>query len=248
MANTGYLYQDSTGTNHVVSDLNTAQKYGVGNIRNYNGDYANGYASGGVNQSLLGGIVGGGSQPNLTAPVIKQQNNDLYSKAMQNVSTNYSIPSTPSVPQQRQSLNYDQAQQRASQQLGYQYDKMRTDTLQALKNDQIRRGIFGQTDASQIEYNKAADLEAQKSSAIASLANSLVSNDQQAAGRDYANALQQYQLQYQAAMKPYELAQQQQQSQFNNLSKLWDMSQSKDQSDFNKKLQEAIMTGRFYLE
>jgi hypothetical protein len=216
----------------LINDANGARRYNDGN--------------------LITPTPSTSSTPNLVAPTIKQNpynQNDIYAKAMQNVSSSYGTPpSAPSVPQQRQSLNYDQAQQQASQQLGYQYDTMNKTALQALRNDQIRRGIFGQTDASQIEYNKAADLEAQKSSAVANLANSLMQNDQQASSRDYGNALQQYQLQYQAATKPYELAEQQRQSQFNNLSKLWDMSQSKDQSDFNKKLQEAIMTGRFYLE
>jgi hypothetical protein len=70
-------------------------------------------------------------------------------------------------------LSYDQAMSQADQALSSLYDKNVTNTLNALDKSSASRGFYGQAAADALKGSRAAEIQGQKSSAIANLASQL---------------------------------------------------------------------------
>jgi hypothetical protein len=75
-------------------------------------------------------------------------------------------------------VSWDEAMNRAGNELSGTYDNTLNKTLGSLKNNQIARGVYGQLPSDVLTRSTVADIEGQKSSAISQLANAIHSNAQ----------------------------------------------------------------------
>lgn len=103
---------------------------------------------------------------------------DLFSSGSQKV------PEAPPV------LSWDQAMQQAQATLDPVYDRSLQDTLQQVRQQNIRSGFFGQLPGSRISEDAAARIEANRAAAIANLANQMVGQSMDHAARQQALAAQ----------------------------------------------------------
>jgi hypothetical protein len=87
------------------------------------------------------------------------------------------------IPQAPDALDWRTAQQRAGEQVGYQYDRQSDDRLRQMDQQAISRGFYGQLPADALRGRRAADMEMQKNAAIASLG-------QQLQQQNWANRMQ----------------------------------------------------------
>lgn len=104
-------------------------------------------------------------------------------------------------PEEPKTLSYDEALRRAQEVYNPLYDRQLRDTLQAVDNQNIARGFFGQAPGAALAGQRAADVEGARAAAIAQLANQMVGQSEQ-------QALQQQQLAMQYAMNNWQQAQQ----------------------------------------
>lgn len=104
----------------------------------------------------------------------------------------------PEPPPAPPTLSWEDAQERAAQALDPLYDEYLTQTLRDLDRSAIARGFFGQMPAAALSGERAADIQADRVSQIAQLAQQMVGQSEQAALQQQALA-QQWLLAQQAA-------------------------------------------------
>ena len=90
-------------------------------------------------------------------------------------------------PKKPPTLGYDEAVQRASGVIDPMYDIRAKEALDALNNQLIARGFYGQRPGDTLVMDKMGDLEAQRMAQIAAMASDMV-------GRSEANALSEWAL------------------------------------------------------
>lgn len=90
-------------------------------------------------------------------------------------------------PQKPPTLSYDEAVQRASGVIDPMYDIRAKEALDALNNQLVARGFYGQRPGDTLVMDKIGDLEAQRIAQIAAMASDMV-------GRSEANALSEWAL------------------------------------------------------
>lgn len=109
-----------------------------------------------------------------------------------------SMANRPDPPPAPPTLSWEEAQKRSAQALDPLYDQYLTQTLQNLDQSAIARGFFGQMPAAALSGARAADIQADRVSQIAQLAQQMVGQSEQAALQQQALA-QQWLLAQQAA-------------------------------------------------
>ena len=90
-------------------------------------------------------------------------------------------------PQKPPTLGYDEAVQRASGVIDPMYDIRAKEALDALNNQLVARGFYGQRPGDTLVMDKMGDLEAHRIAQIAAMASDMV-------GRSEANALSEWAL------------------------------------------------------
>lgn len=98
-----------------------------------------------------------------------------------------SIIQSSKTPKKPPTLGYDEAVQRASRVVDPMYDIRAKETLDALNNQLVARGFYGQRPGDTLVMDKMGDLEAQRMAQIAAMASDMV-------GRSEANALSEWAL------------------------------------------------------
>lgn len=182
--------------------------------------------------SNSGGHVTGGSSDNgqyYTPEQRQQQQQQLQiQQLMQQLQMqpqfNYQdlLKQLPSIPQPKV-LNQAEAKQRAEGQLNPLYDEMVPKALQAVDQDSIRRGFFGQMPAAEKRASTATDLQTRKAQAIGQLSNQLIGQSEANANSQQQLALQQRQAEMSNILGAMNQAQSQQQNKFGNLVQLLSM-------------------------
>lgn len=149
------------------------------------------------------------------------------------------------IPEMRDILNYSQATRQARNLYGSQFKEQREDTLNSLQADLIRRGLFGQLDASALEQSTSAQLLDAENTAIAQLAQQLMERDQQSAYQQQQQALQQLEYLNGLRQSAYGNALTQQQNQIANIMAILNLTSQQEQTDWQRALQEAQLTGTY---
>lgn len=108
-------------------------------------------------------------------------------------------------------LSWEEAQQRAQARLAPLYQQQLQETLKNVEQDLIRRGFFGQMPSVPITREEAARIEAAKNAAIASLAQEMVGQSEEAARRAEELAQQRWAMQANLALQAWQAAREQRQ-------------------------------------
>ncbi|MEW6045013.1 MAG: hypothetical protein AB1609_00790 [Bacillota bacterium] len=142
----------------------------------------------------------------------------------------------PPMPEPPPTLSYAEAESRARGQLNPLYETELEKTLEAVDQDTIRRGFFGQLPAGALRGARAAEVERAKVAAINALANQLVGQSEEAARAMQQLAQQRWateaQLRMQAAQNAY-----QQQDAAKTILSLWQLRQQADEAEKDRQAQ-----------
>ncbi len=128
-------------------------------------------------------------------------------------------------------LSWEEAQQRARERLAPLYEQQLQETLKNVEQDLIRRGFFGQMPAVPITREEAARIEAAKNAAIASLAQEMVGQSEEAAQRAAELAQQRWATQANLALQAWQAAREQNNEKLRNALTLLNIIQQARESE-----------------
>jgi hypothetical protein len=141
--------------------------------------------------------------------------------------------------------SYNDYLRQAENQINPIYDRNRQQLMEALDQNALRRGFFGQLPTEAFKRYKVQELEGQRAADVATLANALRGQDINEANNKINQLQQNTQLKMQNILSALGQARIISQDKINNALNLMNQYRADRQEQFNKELQIANLTGMF---